>query len=176
MRLWGSGNKTSFLGFTLLIVVVVMFFYLREAQTRRREPDVQSRWPEIAGIDLDREYPETPQDVVELYERIKLALYDGGIEDAEIALAFAKQQRLYGKELLELNPFDKRIQSVTDEVLAKRGAKDCAVSYVILEKTEPEDGKCSVTAEETSTAGTVNMKYNLIREDGKWKIYSWKKL
>lgn len=168
-----SNNKSSIIGIFLAVIVIIAFVYLRLPQ---RKEVILSAYPEIAQVDLDKNYPATALDLIEYNNKVIFAMYGGGIKDTEIALAFARQRKLFASELIELNPFEDNLVKLTEDIVKNKSAQKYIVGFETGEATYDgvNDSICTVEVlQKTNTAVEYLVKYHLITENGKWKILAW---
>lgn len=173
IRLFRTGNnKTTFFGLFMAFAVMALFVFLKLPQTE----EIPSYYPEVAAVDLEKDYPKTANGVIEYNNSIIYALYSGGIKDTEIALAFSRQRKLFAKELLELNPFEETLAALTEDVVKNREAKKYIISFETNEAKYDgiNENICEVEViQKTNTSVEYVLKYHLILENEKWKILAW---
>lgn len=167
-----GANRTSYLGFIMILFVLLFYVFFYNKQTVR----IESGYPTIAGLDLKVDYPATPEAVIDINNKLMLVMYNGGINDSEIALSILKQRELFADELLELNPLEQMIIAVTDNILENKKRN------VFMTEIETNDIYMDDISENIAEAIVMQyinndivqeVTYKLIKQEGQWKILAW---
>ena len=79
--------KTIIIVSVLAIMCIVYFFYLSNRKSTKDATDKSVANQEVAALttkDIDKNYPESPKEVVKLYARITKAYYKASLTDEQI--------------------------------------------------------------------------------------------
>lgn len=174
--------KKLLLTLVMVGICVIFFFSVRgrgktvntDSQTIRLEKELAS-----CKEQLEQDYPETPKEVVEIYNKLMGLLYSSSMKDQYITTYVEIVRELYSKELLELNTQEAQEMGIKlsreeqiDSPLIIIGSE---VQEVIRVKENDSIKEDDVQVEVTyyMNSGDINRTYHLIKEDDKWKINSW---
>ncbi|GHU55019.1 hypothetical protein AGMMS49975_16220 [Clostridia bacterium] len=181
-------NGNRYTGVVLAIVVLLVFFVMRNDKLAligkdsapERSESVTQMYDEIANLDLEKNYPQTALELVELNSEIRLALYCGKATDIEIAVIYYVEDKLFCENLREKMPYEKALPQIAEKIKGSYG--QYLEKYEIGTAKYTDGGNiCTVYVKEYTLIDieglgkTVfnNIQYELILEDGKWKILSW---
>ena len=135
-------------------------------------------YEKIKSIDLEANYPETPEAVMELYNDITLMLYGDMIVAEELFPELINIQReLLSGEILGMNTFDEQYQNLKDSLVKLAENKMYAFRYetdnaFFDENLGPE--VCVISQKQfLYNMDTVYWNYNLQLIDSRWKITGW---
>lgn len=172
---------TIFVMSTIAVLVMLSYYYLVN------RPEVNDDEPTEVEVlinkDLELYYPATPKEVVKLFSDILQNLYTELDKDEYNALSL-KIRELYDEELLEINPLDKNLNQLSNEIIEWQDSKRRIVktSYVNEKdnRSRVEDGveyhtiNVAYTFEEKSRF-IENYSFLLRKdENNRWKILGWK--
>ncbi len=136
----------------------------------------------LLGINLDKDYPRKPKEVVDMFSRIIQSMYSQiGDEDTDV-LAI-KVRTLYDEELLAANTEERYLNNLYTEIAQARES-DISISRYLFVNEDKEtyeniDGQeyaniyVSYTMKQKSRF--IETKRFLLRkdEDNRWKILGW---
>jgi asparagine synthetase B (glutamine-hydrolysing) len=166
------------------IIILLLYFYW----TNRTEPLKQASVEKLSEVqkllnkDLEKNYPETPREVVKLHSSMLKTLYTD-LKDEDVKALALKIRELYDTEFLEKNPEAQYLQNTYSDIVQWKEKKRRITNYILvnedLEQESEIDGKkyavvyVSYTIQENSKF-TETWKYLLrLSEDNKWKILGW---
>lgn len=170
---------------SIVAVVLVLFFLQQNKQSEElKEASIKklSEVERILEIDLDKDYPETPREVVKLHGDMTRLLYSG-IEDDEVKKLALKLRELYDDELLAVNPEDKYLNDLYSEIalwlkLGRRIEYNLVVNedkeeFYTRDDKEYANAFVSFTISEKGQTSEIR-RYTLRKDkDNKWKILGW---
>ena len=170
----------------LLAIVIVSVYFILVVRGEKKQSDednlVLSDVQEITTLDLDRTYPQTEKDVLDLYGRIMKVLHAGGYTDEEFNTIESKLEGIYDDELLA-NQTD-CYQAIKDEVTQKQEDGYTISNFVVCDDEaiihKVEDGRDCASArvlysvKHSGKTMTTYYIYVLRKDDeGRWKILGW---
>lgn len=183
-------------GVILLIVIAVLivgaftFVAFRTPKTVEDVTDVTEK-DELMNRNIDVNYPATPREVMKLYNRYLLCLYgvEGGELSSEELNALGKKMRgMYDEELLEENPEETNLTSLSQELAAFRSsgkvmiqANICGSNEVEFIEVKGSQGallQASYFIKKGKEEFSRTYQQFLLRKDesGKWKILGFEKV
>lgn len=183
-------------GVILLIVIAVLivgaftFVAFRSPKTVEDVTDVTEK-DELMNRNIDVNYPATPREVMKLYNRYLLCLYgvEGGELSSEELNALGKKMRgMYDEELLEGNPEETNLTSLSQELAAFRSsgkvmiqANICGSNEVEFIEVKGSQGallQASYFIKKGKEEFSRTYQQFLLRKDesGKWKILGFEKV
>jgi hypothetical protein len=168
----------------LIIVLIYMYgSFVTKNKPRyfnpRKEAAAQALFDSITSRDLVNNYPETPDEVMELNLDIIHMLYGNMIADESIYTELIEIQRcLFGTELLEQNSLETQVSTVTDAV---KMLSEQRISHSTFEQLPTiynalDSDLCYIRVEQTFNN---NEKYfweyqlALLENENRWKIIRW---
>lgn len=169
----------------IIIVLVSVNFYL---SIKRKQPVVKNKMDvsymlEEIKQNIDEDYPSNPLEVVNIHNRLMDILYGKELADEEVELVAHLQRKLYWEKLLLLNPEDKQLEEIKNELLLNKEKNTKVISSKVIESryntsenfiakvihyTNKEDILRKYILKEEFNEGPNNQK--------QWKIYGWKEL
>lgn len=183
-------QKTGYARF-FLIICIVMGIIVVLSVTRPRNTQQASQTKdldEIMAIDLDQNYPETPDEVLMVYNKIEKLLsgnLPNGYTDEDLNMLIEKQRKLLDSELLAINPLDAQMQGVREK-LDYVAQENMRIIQIIQETPRFTDNatRCSINSNQywslkNKYNGTSYSIYHLLKEEdyaeteGKWHIVGW---
>ena len=140
--------------------------------------------------DLSKKYPETPREVVKLYNEIITCFYGEKYTEAELEKLVDMTLMLMDEELAANNPREDYLKRVKAEILAFDAANRTIVSYTLESSNDIEKGKIdgedsvivqtSYFIKEKNAQNPYSKTYQnyLLRKDanGNWKILGFEKV
>ncbi|MCL2352560.1 MAG: hypothetical protein FWC55_08525 [Firmicutes bacterium] len=164
-----------FAAFAAIFVLALAVSAVRADRNPDKFMPGRVRAQSLLETDLDGDYPQDPAALAELNGRFVECLY-GGADESLIPGLIRKQRRLFAGALLELNPEEEAVSRAMEQIgrMSGRGLRITGA-----EAGEPVyDGAdaCSVTVTEYMTRNMRDtLEYTMIRENGRWKIYGFKR-
>lgn len=130
---------------------------------------------------LTKNYPESPADVMKVYNELLNIAYSDSMSDEEAHEYVKITRMLYSTALNNLNPEESQYNGLVAEIMAaqKSGiqmvASNIGAVYVLTdEKGNPKQATVTVTHAMTDRGDT--RKYIFVKENGLWKINSWESI
>ncbi len=135
----------------------------------------------VITIDLDKNYPETPREVVKTYNRILSCFYREEYTEEELRDLGNQARKLFDQELLDNNPEEEYFKSLKadiedyhekSKVIASTSVCDSNdVKYQTIDGDECAYVTASYFINENKQFSRTYQTYVLRKdEDGKWKI------
>ena len=160
-------KKTGIVILTIaLIAAICGSFYVVNDKSKRanQKEKVLTEVQRITTKDLDKNYPQTPREVVKLYNRIVKCYYGMQYSDEELDALTDQALKLFDDELAANNPKDTYKQSVTADA---QSYKEQGITYV----------KASYFMKEGSSYSKTYQEY-VLRQDkeGCWRILTFYKI
>jgi hypothetical protein len=174
---------------TLLAVVVVIWYYVDsnkplESEGTREVGEV-TEIDKVLNKDLEKSYPHTAREVIQLFIRIQKCYYNEKWSEEEFVKLAYKATELFDEELKNSNPFDEYYEELKTEVSQYKDEKKI-INRTILDKTSEivystvEEQKyaslnCTYYLKSASGTSKVIETYILRKdEEDRWKILGWK--
>ncbi|MBO5258817.1 MAG: hypothetical protein J6B26_00385 [Agathobacter sp.] len=167
----------------LCIALICVGYYFLKKEGAASENEALTKVQKITTLDLEKEYPETPREVVKLYNKIISAFHQEEYTQEELEKMCQVAYELMDDELQANNPFDSYLISVQADVELYEARKkeivqtDVCDSNDVLYKTDSATGEdlAYVSAsyfvrEDKEYTNTYQMYVMVKDEDGKWKI------
>ena len=167
----------------LCIALICVGYYFLKKEGAASENEALTKVQKITTLDLEKEYPETPREVVKLYNKIISAFHQEEYTQEELEKMCQVAYELMDDELQANNPFDSYLISVQADVELYEARKkeivqtDVCDSNDVLYKTDSATGEdlAYVSAsyfvrEDKEYTNTYHMYVMVKDEDGKWKI------
>lgn len=162
-------------------LIVGYYYYLSTKNSNTSENVELTEIDKIIMKDLEKNYPETPREVIKLYNRILLCFYGADYTDDELYELGDQARALFDDELLENNPREQYFTDLKAEIAeyaeAKKEITSASVcgSNDVLYKTVDGDECAYVTSsyfiKEGKSYNKTYQEYVLRKdEDGNWKI------
>ncbi len=139
----------------------------------------------LIAKDIEKNYPNTPVKVVELYSDFTLAFYSADIEEDTLEKLIKQSMLLFDKELLTVNSEEDLIQKAKEEVEEYRSKSQTITRYILEDSRDVEYytleniSYCVVTVEyfiRNSNGGLAKTYEDfMLRKDeyDKWRIMGW---
>ncbi len=140
-------------------------------------------YADITEFDFEKDYPKTPDEVMQFYGKCYKLLYGEMIRNEDIfANVLHIQRMLYSDELAEKNLFEVQLEQVKSDI---ENLKNADVAVIDFETKPPIYSRdfetCEVRAIVSTNANDENgvlkayWVYNIVKDDnGLWKIHSFR--
>lgn len=128
---------------------------------------------EDIATQLDTNYPNQVKEVMELYNQLLNLYYRGKLTDAQLETYVIATRKIYSNELNHLNPIEQQKEALKNEETGQPVAYQVQDIYIQRDKND-KDVRAEVVILYATNSGSFMRNYNLIKEDGLWKINSWK--
>ncbi len=128
---------------------------------------------------IESDYPTSPSEVVVLHNELMSVGYSFGIDNESVGTYIDAVRSLYSEGFKEINPVEKQTEAFGAEIRRNKEQSlemiSSHVQEVTLIKSEEsgEEKEAEVTVKHDTNKGYVVRSYNVINEDGKWKIHGW---
>lgn len=172
----------------MLIILGLVIWYYNYLDNKDDKKETKKELTEVEKLvnkDIEASYPETPREVVKLYNRIMLCYYNEDMSNEEF-IKLTKQARiLFDDELLEHNPYEEYFSRLCDELEEYKknnrrissclidGSRD--VEYYTVEKQKYSSVGCTYYVKGDEGTTKSSEEYVLRKdEEGRWKILYWK--
>lgn len=171
----------------LAIGCVFLAYYLINLKIEKSKPeDYVQLTPvqEVLSRDLERNYPQTPKEVIKYYSEITKCFYDEEYTEEELDALAMKAVELYDDELVANKTTETYFQDLRKDIQDFK-AKDWYISsYATSSSTDvfyfTEDGfdwarlYCTYNIRNGTVMQMLEEKFLLRMDDaGHWKIYGW---
>lgn len=139
----------------------------------------------LIAKDIEKNYPNTPVKVVELYSDITMEFYSESVEEEMLEKLVKQSMLLFDGELLAANPEENLIQQTKEEVAEYREKSQKITNYILEDSRDVEyyelddNSYCIVTVEyfiRNSNGGLAKTYEDfMLRKDefNQWKIMGW---
>lgn len=175
----------------LAIVIAVAIGFWQVMEGKRTEEQEQqllkSNNEEVNALlkkDFESNYPSTAREVLKVYSRINVCIYNQDLSKKEITALTEKMRNLFDEELLAVNPLDEQLEDLNTEIKEYKDTKKSISNYVI-----DKDSTIAEKEMDGKEYANVNVSYLikegdgyaktyeqfLLRKDtqGRWKIVGW---
>jgi len=141
-------------------------------------------YSDITGVDLEKNYPQTPDEVMQFYGKCYKLIYGDMIRNDEIfANVLHIQRMLYSKELSEKNLFEVQLEQIKSDVETLKDENVVVIDFEAKPPIYASDFKtCEVRTIVSTNANDENGSlkayriYNIVKdENGLWKIHSFRR-
>ena len=139
----------------------------------------------LIAKDIEKNYPNTPVKLVELYSDITMEFYSESVEEEMLEKLVKQSMLLFDGELLAANPEENLIQQTKEEVAEYREKSQKITNYILEDSRDVEyyelddNSYCIVTVEyfiRNSNGGLAKTYEDfMLRKDefNQWKIMGW---
>ena len=182
-------KKNKFKTFYIIIILAVfgMGYYLYINSRPKKEVVIEENTEVVRLINknLEETYPQTPREVVKLYNRIMICFYNEEYTNNQLISLTKQARKLYDDELLERNPYDEYFERLCKEIEEyeedNRTVGSCLlesnrdVEYYTLDGDKFSEVNCVYYLKGDEGTIKASEEYVLRKdEEGKWKILYWK--
>ena len=179
--------KTIIIVSVLALMCIAYFFYLSNRKSTKDATD-KSVWnQEVAALttkDIDKNYPESPKEVVKLYARITKAYYESDVSEENIEKLGRQARILFDDELKNTQTEDEFLSALKEDISIYRNnnAKISSFNiqtanntrYTKFNNREYASIELVYYIREGTQLRTSGTKFTLRRDNsGKWKILYW---
>lgn len=168
----------------VICIVLIVGVFWRVNRSREASVEDTVKLTEVQKVitkDLDKNYPETPREVIKTYNRIISCFYGEEYTEEELYELGNQARKLFDSELLENNPEDAYFEALKADIAEYKEKSKTIASASVCDsndvKVQKVDGdECAyVTASyfinENKKYSRTYQTYVLRKdEDGKWKI------
>lgn len=140
-------------------------------------------YADILSADLEKNYPKTPDEVMQFYGKCYKMLYGDMIKNDEVfANVLHIQRKLFSKELSEKNLFEVQLEKMKSDVELLKQNKVYVVDFEAKAPIYDRSfNTCDVRVVVSTNANSENgnlkyyLSYNIVRdENDQWKIQSFR--
>lgn len=179
-----STTRVTIIIIILVLAVVGYYAFLSNQEKETRAESSMSAVQDVLSRNLDNDYPKTPKEVLNYYNKIMRCYYNENCTDQEIDALGMKARELYDEELLEANEVSAYLIALRGDIQGFRKADRRITNIALAGSTSVKratiDGNSFATIQCTYTVNEGGIKKNtvetyLLREDAshRWKIYGW---
>lgn len=166
--------------FVLMALILILYQHTDELMVNQNK---NSKLQTLLDYEIERYYPSTPREVVELFSQTLTYIYNLEVTDEEVALLLQQQRKLFDTELLENNPYDVHLERVLLE-RENYGVTDKKIIDYKTREMTPDDysqdnqvSEVSVVyylVEQENPNINIYQKYILQKDvNNLWKIKGW---
>ncbi len=182
-------KKNKFKAFYIILILVVLgvayYLYIDSRPKKTVEIEENEEVVRIINKNIEETYPETPREVIRLYNRIMICYYNEEYTNNQLISLTKQARKLYSDELLERNPYDEYFERLSEEIAEyeenNRIIGSCLlesnrdVEYYTLDGKKYSEVNCVYYLKGDEGTTKVSEEYVLRKDDeGKWKILYWK--
>ena len=179
--------KTVIVVSIMALLCVGYFFYLSNRRETKDSTDKSVDNQELAALttkDIEKEYPESPKEVVKLYARITKAYYKTELTAEQIEALGTRARLLFDDELKGTQPDEECMEALKADIADYRSAGryvsdfaidgSQAVKYTTLEDKQYASLIVLYNVREGSKLYNSYTRFVLRKDDaGRWKILYW---
>ena len=166
--------------FMIVLAMIAIVIFLSSRQSSKNEQlsasstKSISEYNQLMSVDFLTQYPDSPQQLLELNNRYVKYLYGGSVSESEIHDIIEKQREMFAPALLELNELETSVSVATLQILQMQSdAKriiDIKNSLPTYDKSD--ENICIVTVTQYMTNNQQDIiDYTLVKIDNRWKIF-----
>ena len=159
----------------------------RPAAATEESTEGNSTVGELLSVNLTRNYPPSPKEVLKQYSEITKAFYNEEYSDEELVALAHKIQELYDRELIENQTDEQYLRTLRSDIDNFKNNGITISSYATSASTDvdyfSEDGfqfarlNCVYSIRQGTQFGSIKEVFLMRKDDeGHWKIYGWDKL
>ncbi len=148
-----------------------------EEDNSEEDVDNIEEYNKIMDRDLNTDYPTSYLELMTYYSEMIKFLYGGTATSEQIANVVEKQRHLYSSEILMLNTYDEQLAYIYEDIanFTKDGNRIFDFEILDIYETNLENSMVEIRVlYRVTKSGNSDMEYYLIKEDGLWKIISFK--
>ena len=164
-------SKTQIPIFLLVFIIAIgIVIYINKVDTS----EFDEKYKYIASLNVDKDFE--PKEILDIHEKITELIYSGTLDEKKLKYVFDISRELYSDELLEINPYDEQYENIL--LIVEDIKRPIKVSYKIKEivPNKNSDRLISINIIQYLNDEENNMVYEFIKENGKWKILSFKEV
>ena len=167
--------------------IICCAFYLtaQRSKEQAKKAETLTEVQKLITKNLDTKYPETPREVIKLYNRIITAYYAEEYTEEEFVQLALQVRNLYDDELIASKTENQYIEDLRWDVNQLRDQEIVISSYATSASTDVEEYTkggfkwaklyCSFTLRKGTYVDSTNEVFLLRKDDaGHWKIYGFK--
>lgn len=176
--------------FLFLIVVIILIVYYSVSTRGKKNNPEQVEVTAVQNVllrDLERNYPQTPKEVVKYYSEIIKCLYNETYSEEELVELAMRIRELYDDELAANKDDESYLKDLRSETTAFKESNYKISSYFTSASTDVEDFwedgyewsrlYCTYSVRTGTFMQSVEEVFILRKDvDGHWKIYGWKQV
>ena len=169
----------------LAMLVIIGAYYTLTRHPVQAEPEAKETVVGgLISMNLERNYPPSPKEVVKLFSDITKCFYNEEYTDEELVELAHKIQEIYDDELIANETEEQYLRTLRSDIGNFKTQEITISSYATSSSTDvdyfSEDGfewarlYCVYTIRKGTQLGAMNQVF-LLRKDanGHWKIYGW---
>lgn len=177
------GVLVILVGISAVIAILITSFGKTDKEkllfNSKRQSIAEELYKEIKSFKGDTDYPKSPEDVIELYNKGFYLLYGNMTDDEDVIAEVIHQQRkLFSNEIINMNSFEEQLDNfkLSMEKIEKEKIYTIGVENKSAIYDRNDSDMCYVgVVQHGSDFTSFYWNYYLKRDEkGQWKIYSWK--
>ena len=179
--------RAGIIALSLAILAVGYFIYLSRMSQRTSTDSADAKQTElqqVLDLDLVRNYPETPREVIKTFNRITALFYDEELDADQIEKLCDMMRLLMDQDLAAKNPREEYIDSVRVQIKHYRESNSRLVSSKVASTSEIEKKKvgadqmayveATYTIRQGKAISITHQKFALRRDhDGNYRILAF---
>lgn len=183
-------KKTGIVIIALVVIIGICGAFYAVNENSKKESQKEASLTEIEKIttkNLDKDYPQTPREVVKFYNKIVDSYYKDQYTDDELDALTDQALKLFDDELVQANPKDSYKSSVVADV---KNYKDQGKTIAQIDVCDSNDVKYATDSEDQiayvrssyfikqdSSYSKTYQDYVLRKDsEGRWKILTFYKI
>ena len=174
-----KGPKGTFCLFLIVVIILVVYYSISSRGKKQGEETAEvTAVQNVLLRNLERNYPQTPKEVVKYYSEITKCFYNEEYTDEELVELAMKAKALYD---------EKYLIDLRSEITAFKESNSAISSYVLSASTDVEEFweggyecarlYCTYHVRTGTTMQYVEEVFILRKDaEGHWKIFGWDKV
>lgn len=169
----------------LLVAGYYLYISNKDFRSQSSREEAQETLETLLAVDLEKNYPANPREVVVYYSDLICCVYNNELTDEELNKAAVQLRTLLDVELLEENSLKEYTERLQEEIETYRSEKKTITNYQVFKNSEVKYQKMKSKNYATlsvyyriktkgSNSATTCEEF-LLREDeeGYWRILGW---
>ena len=171
----------------ILVAIAVIYYYSLSANNKvKKSPKVKqvSEVNKLLNRDMEKNYPATPREVVDLFSRYLVCYYGENLSDKQLREMVIQSRKMFDKELADKTPLDTQIKNLKEDISKYKSRDNKITTYMVEDSSDVEIqtfdshyyAKVDTVYYVKGKKGTYRSleTYTLRKDtDGKWKILFW---
>lgn len=184
MKRFQSSRGVFFL-FLLVIIILVAYYLVSMRGEKKDSEEVElTAVQNVLLRDLDRNYPQTPKEVVKYYSEITKCFYNEEYTEEELVDLAMQAQALYDEELVANKDEEQYLIDLKSEITAFKESDSSILAYSTSSSLDVEEfwegGRecarlyCTYNVRNGTSKQIVEEVFILRKDaEGHWKILGW---
>lgn len=158
-------------------LVVFYFFHISNRSSSIKEKSYKQQVEKIISMDLQKDYPETLDAVMNLYAEMVRCLINASIKEDQIVMLVDQMRMLMDDELLANNARETHILNQIEEIEQYKKLKRVMMGYEVTQNNDVDKPIVEVkfSFSQNKIQNETIEEFLLRRDqDERWKIVGWK--